>query len=216
MAQIDFLAGGGSFQIANLSGSGLGFYGGGFGYSVEVGSWQDTTFITNSVGTLQGPQVNNVKYLNIGSGIVNSASSGVPLTAIPNNLATLNIRFTHGSAVKTQNAVFHIFDRNNVNSPASGVTCRVAEIIHPDPVQNNNGSGDTTWMGITTNPLTGSATVGGSGITVPLVASPGVSGLRPNGADTTATQHDWYVAITASPDSVGSKLFAGFVLCEYL
>jgi len=45
MAQIDFLAGGGSFQIANLSGSGLGFYGGGFGYSVEVGSWQDTTFI---------------------------------------------------------------------------------------------------------------------------------------------------------------------------
>ena len=76
MAQIDFLAGGGSFQIANLSGSGLGFYGGGFGYSVEVGSWQDTTFITNSVGTLQGPQVNNVKYLNIGSGIVNSAKIG--------------------------------------------------------------------------------------------------------------------------------------------
>lgn len=216
MAQIDFLAGGGSYSIANLSGSGLGFYGGGFGYSVEVAAFQDTTFITNSAGTAQGPQVNNVKYLNIGSGIINSASSGVPLTAVPNALSTLNIRFTHSSAVKTQNAVFHIFDRSNINNPASGVTTRVAEIIHPDPVQNNNGSGDSVWIGVTTNPLTGSATVGGSGITVSMVNSPGVSGLSPNGSNTSATQHDWYLAISSSPDSVGSKLYAGYFLCEYL
>lgn len=216
MATINFLAGGGAFSINNLGGSGLGFYGAGFGYSVDVASFQDTTFITNSAGTAQGPQVNNVKYMNIGSGIINSASSGVPLTSIPNYLATLNIRFTHTSAVKTQNAKFYIYDRNSINSPASGVTTRIAQLIHPDTVQNNNGSGDTTWVGITTNPLTGSATVGGSGITVSLVASPGTSGLRPNGASTTDTQHDWYMAITASPDSVGSKTFAGFVLCEYL
>jgi hypothetical protein len=216
MAQIDFLAGGGSFPIANLSGSGLGFYGGGFGFSVDVGSFQDTTFITNSAGTAQGPQVNNVKYMNSMSGIINSASSGVMLRQIPNNLATLNIRFTHTSAVKTQNGVFHIFDRTNVNSPASGVTARVAQIIHPDTVQNDNGSGDVTWVGIATNPQTGSATVGGSGITVSLVSSPGTSGLRPNGADTTDTQHDWYIAVSVSPDSVGSKTFAGFCLLEYL
>jgi len=138
------------------------------------------------------------------------------LRQIPNNLATLNVRFTHSSAVKTQNCVFHIFDRSSVNNPASGVTARCAQIIHPDTVQNNNGSGDVTWVGITTNPQTGSATVGGSGITLSLVASPGTSGFRPNGADTSDTQHDWYVAISASPDSVGSKLFAGYALCEYL
>jgi len=216
MAAINFYAGGGTFSINNLGGSGLGFYGAGFSYSVDVGSFQDTTFITNSAGTAQGPQVNNVKYMNIGSGIINSASSGVPLTAIPNYLATLNIRFTHSSAVKTQNAKFYIYDRNNINNPGSGVTVRVAQLIHPDIVQTNNGSGDTTWVGVTTNPLTGSATVGGSGITVNGVASPGTSGLRPNGANTTDTQHDFYYAISCSPDSVGSKVFGGYFILEYL
>ena len=58
MASIYFFSG--TNQVRNLSGSGLGFYGGGFGYSVAVGSYQDTTFITSSVGTTQGPQCNNV------------------------------------------------------------------------------------------------------------------------------------------------------------
>jgi hypothetical protein len=40
---------------------------------------------------------------------------------------------------------------------------------------------------------------------MPLVASPGTSGFSPNGVGTIDTQHDWYVALSASPDSVGSK-----------
>lgn len=49
------------------------------------------------------------------------------------------------------------------------------------------------------------------------VASPGISGQRPNGAQTSATQHDWYFAISASPDSIGSKtMFALYFETEYL
>lgn len=205
MAQITFYSGE-TFNISNLSGSGLGFYGGGFGQSVEVGSYQDTTFITNGAGTSQGPQVDNVKWLNTASGIINGASSGVALTAVPNYLATLNIRFTHDSAVRTQNAKLRIYDRSSINNPASGVTCKVAELIHPDIVQNNNGSGDSTWE-----------TPTGSSVVMDLVASPGTSGLRPNGASTSDTQHDWYTVISASPDSIGSKtLFALYIELEYL
>lgn len=205
MAAVNFFAGE-NFAIENLSGSGLGFYGAGFGYSVDVGSWQDTTFITNGAGTTQGPQVDNVKYMNIGSGIVNGASSGIPLTAIPNYLATLNIRFTHNSAVKTQNAKLRIYDRSQINNAASGVTTKVAELIHPGLTQTNDGSGDTTWN-----------TPAGSAVIMDLVAAPGMSGLRPNGPSTTADRHDWYVAISASPDSIGSKTQYGlYIELEYL
>lgn len=205
MAQIDFYAGE-NFSIDNLAGSGLGFYGGGFGFSVNVGEYQDTTFITNGAGTSQGPQVDNIKWLNIGSGIVNGASSGIPLTSIPNYLATLNVRFTHSSAVKTQNVKLRIYDRTSINNPASGVTTKVADIIHPNTTQTNDGSGDTTWN-----------TPTGSSVIMDLVASPGMSGLRPNGADTSADRHDWYEAISASPDSIGSKsLFGLYIELEYI
>lgn len=204
MAQIDFYA-----NNINLNGSGLGFYGIGFGASVDVGSYQDTTFITNSVGTAQGAQVNNIKYQNVSSGIINSATSGVRLTQIPNNLSTLNIRFTHGAGVKTQNAKLRIYDRTNINNSASGLVAKVAELIHPDIVQNNNGSGDTNWL-----------TLGGSGSIMDLAVSPGASGfLAGNGSNgnATATQHDWYVVISESPDSVGSKTMnALYVSLEYI
>lgn len=205
MAAINFFAGE-NFAIDDLAGSGLGFYGGGFNQSVEVGAWQTATFITDGNGSSQGPQVDNIQFLNAGSGVVNGASSGIALTAVPNYLATLNPRFTHSSAVKTQNAKLRIYDRSNINNAASGVTTKVAELIHPDTVQNNNGSGDTAWN-----------TPAGSAVIMDLVSSPGMSGLSPNGASTTADRHDWYVAISASPDSIGAKTLYGlYVECEYL
>lgn len=205
MATLTFYAGE-QFAISAMQGSGLGFYGGGFGQSVNVGEYQDSTFITNGAGTSQGPQVDNIKWLNTASGIVNGASSGVALTAIPNYLATLNVRFTHTSAVRTQNAKLRVYDRTSINNPASGVLCKVAELIHPDTVQNNTGSGSSTWQ-----------TPTGSSVIMSLTASPGHSGLRPNGASTTADTHDWYFAISASPESIGSKtLFALYCELEYL
>lgn len=208
-AELKFYAGNG-FQIQDLSGSGLGFYGdSGFGASVSVGSYQGRTFITNGAGTTQGPEADNVKYLNAGSGILGQAGTGIALTAIPNYQSTLNIRFTYDSAVKVQNAELRIYDRSNINNNASGVTTKVAEIIHPTDSQTNNGSGDTTWY-----------TPGGSSVPVPLANSPGPSGqYAGNGSNSlwSATQHDWYVAISASPDSIGSKTLYGLSCSlEYL
>lgn len=209
MPTISFLAGNG-FTIQDLAASGLGFYGdAGFGASVKVGEWQGRTYITNGAGTSQGPEVDNVKYLNAGSGILGQAGSGIALTCIPNYQATLNIRFAHSPAIKTQNARVRIYDRVDPNNPASGVTTKVAEIIHPDLTQGNSGSGDTTWI-----------TPGGSGTVVNLAPAPGVSGLfAGNGSNGgwTDTQHDWYLAISASPDSIGSKVQYGlYVDLEYL
>ena len=207
MAAIEFWAAGyNDIQIHNLSSSGIGFYGSAFGNSVAVGEYQTTTYITNSNGTSQGPQINNVKYLNPSSGYVNSATSGMPLLNIPNYLSTLNIRFTHSSPVKTQNVKLYIYDRVSINNEASGVLTKVAEIIHPDVLQTATGSGDSNWI-----------TPTGSSVIVDLVASPGTSGFRPNGANTSDTRHDWYTVISASPNSVGSKTQYGlYTSLEYL
>jgi hypothetical protein len=213
VANISFYTTNGVSQaINNLSGSGLGFYGSTFGNSVAVGSYQQTTFVTNSAGTTQGVQAANVRFAAPSSGIVGSSTTGIPLTAIPNFQSTLNIRFDHSSAVQVQNGIIKIYDRVNVNSAASGVTTKLAEIIHVDPVQNNNGSGDTSWV-----TFSGIAAAGGQ--TLSLAPSPGASGFwAGNGSNSVRPDavHDWYLAISVSPDSISSKLFSLFMSVEYL
>lgn len=210
MASIDFYVNPNTDFNINTGPSGLGFFGnGGFGASVAVGSWQGHTFVTDGNGTVQGPEANNVQYLNAGSGILGQAGTGIGLQAIPNYQATLNIRFTHGSAVKTQNVELRIYDRVNINLGASGVTTKVAEIIHPGITQVANGSGDSQWL-----------TPAGSSVVCQLAPSPGMSGIfAGNGSNSTYsnTRHDNYVAISASPDSIGAKTAFGlYVSLEYL
>ena len=206
MATIEFYAGEGN-QIYNASSSGLGFYAdAGFSYSVPVGSYQGRTFITDSTGTSQGPEVDNCKYLNTSGVIVGQTGSGIHLKQLPNYLATLNIRFTHSTSVQVQNVYLYGCDRSgNKNNAPSGVTLYGASIIHPDTTQVMNGSGSNSWTWLN-----------GSGSTLNLVASPGVSGLSPNGTGTSASRHDWYVALTATPTSVGSKEFQLALTLEYL
>jgi hypothetical protein len=192
-------------HVENLSGSGLGFYGNGFGTSVEVGEYQDSTFITDGTGTIEGAQVNNVKYTHPNSGNVNGVDN-YGLQYIANKWATLNIRFSHTSAVKTQNAHLRIYDRSSINNPASGVVTKVAQLIHPATSQVVQGSGDTSW-----------STPGGSSIVLDLVSSPGYSGERPNGAQTTSMVHDWYAVISQNPTTIGSKTMNGLYFdVEYL
>lgn len=210
MASLDFYINTGTDFNIGSGPSGLGFFGNsGFGASVAVGAWQGTTFVTDGNGTVQGPQAMNVKYLNAGSGIPGTIGSGIGLQAIPNYQATLNIRFTHTSDVQVQNAEIRIYDRVNVDLPASGVTTKVAELIHPGNTQTANGSGDSQWI-----------TPGGSGVTVTLANSPGMSGFfAGNGTNSTyaGQRHDWYVAMSASPNSIGAKTQFGLLAqLEYL
>jgi len=204
-ADINFYAGE-DFQIYDTGGSGLGFYGASFGRSVAVGSYNARTFITNSNGTIEGPEVDNIKYYSSGSAIVGNSGTPLALTAIPNYKATLNIRFTFDEAVQVSSAEVRIFDRDDIDNAPSGVTCYIAEVIHSGLTQTNNGSGDVTW----TNAY-------GSGSILSLVDSPGTSGFSPSGIDTQDTRHDWYVLLSATPQSIGSKTqFALSVSLEYL
>lgn len=208
-ATIDFLAGS-DFTIDSLSGSGLGFYGdSGFGASVSTGSWQGRTFITNGAGTSQGPECDNIKYLNLGSGIIGQTGSGVALDHIPNYLSTLNLRLTVDTAVQATNGKVYCYDRVSINNSPSGVTCKMAELIHPSTSQLVTGSGDTVWT-----------TVAGTGSYLSMAPSPGPSGFYAgNGSNSTWSDrvHDWFLAISASPDTIGSKTQFGLLFTiEYL
>ena len=200
---------GADFDI-NTAGSGLGFYGdGGFGASVAVGTYQGRTYVTDGNGVVQGIEANNVKFLNAGSGILGQAGSGIGLQAIPNYQATVNVRFTHSSAVNVQNVEARIYDRSNINNAASGVLTKVAEIVHTSNIQEAaTGSGDDQWI-----------EAAGSGTVVGLVNSPAQSGIFAGDGTSTVTdvRHDWYLSISGSPSSIGSKSAYGmYVSLEYL
>lgn len=198
-----------AFDI-DLAGSGLGFFGaGGFGRSVAVGEYQDNTFATDANGAVAGQQANNVKYRHANSGEIEGAQV-LNLLNIANYHATVNIRFTHTSAVQVQNVEMCIYDRVNFGSGGVGVVTQLAELIHPSIVESGNlGSGDTAWQ-----------TAEGTGNMMELAQSPGTSGLYAgNGISSvqTDTRHDWYLAMSASPSSIGSKDDYGlFFSLEYL
>ena len=212
-----------------LSGSGLGFFGTEAGSSVQIGSYQDSTFISNADGSTTSGQANNTKYLasTHPSGMVAMGETGgagytVGLSGVKSMKGTLGIQFDHTSAVKTQNVQLRIYDRTNINNPASGVNTKAAEIVNFNGSTYSSqgsvgesssvvGSGDALWWGepwpaalVTKNYITNSVgtafyngtdsvaelantngdarlgqitgareTVGGSGVIVPLLDSPG-------------------------------------------
>ncbi len=215
-AAINFYAGT-DFNIADLTASGLGFYGsGGFGATIPIGTWNGRTFITDSGGTSQGPECDNVKYLNPTGAVLGQAGSGITLNKIPNYLSTVNIRFTYDTPVQVQNAYVRTYDRVTVGSPASGLTIALYEASHLDTNQTATGSGGPGTPTISGAHgwvvCTGGVTHTGMAIT----SSPGTSGLRPSGASTVDSRHDWFMNLSVSPDSLGAKTQAGlFCYLEY-
>jgi hypothetical protein len=237
MAEIKFYANikdqsGDGELINHAAGSGLGFYGNGFGISVPVGSQQTTTFVTNANGTAEGARLNNTTLISSGTPVtagtvsVNSASA-VNLDRLPNYLCPLNIRFTHSEAVKVQNCKLRVFDRNNINNHASGVVTYVYEARHPATSQSvsnlsHRGRVENSWYEFDpVNAMTDMA----------FTSSPGASGKNTNSQDTsptlgyssnegslhTSTRHDWYVALSSEPVTIGSKTNYGlYFTVEYL
>ncbi len=210
-ASISFFAGGYGLPINNLTGSGLGFFGPSFGQSVAVGGFQGSTYITDGNGVSQGPQVNNVQWAHPSSGTVQTGTV-VALNKIPNYQSTLNIHFNNTTAVRTQNAQLYIYDRTSTSNAASGVTTYAVPVIHPDTSQSVVGSGSTAWE--TPN---GSSFMNMSVYNNGVLYSPGLSGYGVNGGSTVDLNHDWYVNLSASPNSVGAKTLYGlFFQTEYL
>ena len=229
-AEISFWAGqngldtqfGGSFS-GTQPGSGLGFYGSSFGTSVQVGQYPESTFIASADGATEGPQANNCKYNGDVSGVLwNGSGTAVHVNTIPNESGALKVSFTYDSAVQTQNGLCTIHDRVNKDNDPSEISAYVAQLVNP----TNSGVGEVSGSGV--DPVTGSAQAWnsgedgwiqchGSGQTLTLLNGPGESGLHTGGDNTSGTRHDWYFALSASPDSIGSKTNVGIYFeTEYL
>jgi hypothetical protein len=193
-------------------GSGLGFYGdAGHSASVAVGAWQGRTFITNSTGTVEGAEAENIKYLNAGSGIFGQTGSGIGVDAWPYTQASLMIRFSHTSTVRVQNPELRIYNGSDIAVGAVGVTTKVGEIVHPweekQPATTGSGVNDGKWY-----------TPAGSSTKMSLSPSPGPTGVFVGAGNSTysSTVHDWFVGISSSPDNIGSKEYGLYVALEYL
>jgi hypothetical protein len=155
MASIYFSVLDSSSGVIGLGGSGLGFYGSTWGSSVSTLKYQDSTYITDSNGTTNGGEARNVKYLGTVAGpnasgcIVGISPTSGTIATANSSQATLLINFSHTSAVKVQNAQLRIFDRVNINSPATGVITKVAEIV------NFDNKAYATWVSNFGSPVVG-------------------------------------------------------------
>lgn len=218
--------------INHDAGSGLGFYGAGYGISVPVSEYQDSTWVTNQNGTATDQfQLGNTKYKSI-SGVSYNAGADLVNRMMPNYNVPLNVRFTHSEAVRVQNCKLRIFDRANIANQASGVTTKVYEARHPNGSTSvsglaHRGISNHAWqefdpeddmfdMTFTSSPgVSGLNTTAGE--TVPSGEAGFTSWTTQEGAAHQSTRHDWYVALSASPDSIGSKTNYGlYFTCEYL
>jgi len=233
-AEIKFYAnilGGANALIGHTAGSGLGFYGSNFGISVPVGAKQTSTFVTDANGVNQGAQLNNTSAVNTsadpGTTSINGALPAVNNDRVPNYLCPLNVRFTNDTPVRVQNCKLRIFDRNNINNPASGVTTYVYESRHPAVSQtvanlSHRGRSANSWVEF--GPVISMADM-------VFTSSPGASGLNTNSSDTnvnlgyasqdgalhSSSRHDWYLALSSEPESIGSKTQYGlYFSVEYL
>lgn len=204
-AELKFYANG--YEIPNTQGSGLGFYGANFGSPLTIGGWNQRTFVTSSDGTTQGVEADNCQWVSSTGVVLGSTGSGIHPLQVPNHQATVEVRLTNDTAVTVPTATAYFYDRYSIYNAPSGITYKALEIIHPGITQDSSGSGDTSWL-----------TPAGSSVTVSLAPSPGVSGLYAgNGSNSTwsDTEHSWFMAISCSPDTIGSKLGGLFVTCEF-
>ena len=187
---VRWYGGAGSPEIAPAASGGfntVGFFGASFGFSIRVGEYNTTTFRTNANGTSNGSQLPNVKYANVSGAYVGASLVAEELLEIENALSTLDIRLNTDSAIKTQNSKFRAFDRVNINNNPSGVTIYAAEVRKDQA--SVRGSGNQNWQSIY-----------GSGSVLSLYDQ----------TTANATQHDFFVILTATPNSIGEKTDIGF------
>jgi len=193
--------------------SGLGFFGDvGFDSAIAIGNYNGHTFVTNASGVVEGFECNNNKYDGI-SGVIHAQQGSLSLVNLPNELATINIRFTHGVSVFAQQARLYVFDGSftgivaNKTIPASNLTFQVAEIRHRSRLQTIASTySDTVWSDVSAS---------GSNF-IAVVNSPGLNGIREAGFEELSTQHDWYIAMACTPTQLGDKLFGMTFELEYL
>ena len=188
------------------AGEALGFYGfAGFGSPLSLNETNGRTFVADTTGATAKEECDNCRRSSASGVIVGQVGSGISLLNLPNYLTTINLRFTHPTAVLIQNARLVAFDGTTLATAPTGLSVYGAETIHTSRLQTDTGTGDSVWT-----------LMQGSGLQLDLVASPGTSGISPLGPATTDTRHDWYVALSAIPTTPGDKTFSFRADLEYI
>jgi hypothetical protein len=205
MAAINFFSDAALDDNVDISALALGFYGsGGFPASVAVSSYQGTTHVVDTGGTTDSGVTNNITWRHANSGSTEIGGTLRDMTYWKNWDATVNIRFTNAEAVLVQNAELRIYDGSDIDTAPSGVTVKAYEIINPEDTYGS-GEGEAAW----------STPAGATAMA--LCDSPGTSGAYALDVTPSAdVRHDWYVALSATPTTVGTKNFAAYVSLEYL
>lgn len=236
--------------IDHNEGSGIGFFGQGYGYPIALGKFNESTWVTNEDGTGTATiQLNNTRFLTQGTSNVQGTvdvneGNEINLSNLPNYLATLNIRFVNDAAVVASSPKLVIYDRNSISNHAVDVTTYCYEVRHPNPSQSATAlslRGDADgfkWYAFEKEAGDNPA----APVPMPLTPCPGPSGLNTTDTDTTTgdyntwlvsegltpatyggggtkafTQHDWYVAISCSPQQIGQKTsYALYFTVEYI
>lgn len=157
---------------------------GGLDTPITVGNWQDETHLgsgdpgTDQCGTNHVP---NVKYVSGTQFDGGGGTESLNDTNLVQTECTLRIEFTDASSVATSNGRFYAFDGSTETNEAVGIEAYAFE----------QGVGATSWTQINDD----SGNIGGDN-----------SGERLDLSDQSAgTEHYFYIAISARPESVGSK-----------
>jgi len=152
---------------------------------ITVAAWQDGTHAgSNDPGTDQcgANHMNNVKWLTSATMSVNGAGSeAINDTNLTANECTLRLHFNHSSAVAVTGARAYIYDGTTITTEGVEVEVNAFE----------RGVAATAWTLINDD----SGNIGGDN-----------TGERLNLANSgSATDHYWYIALSISPETVGSK-----------
>lgn len=118
------------------------FNGASFGTNITVGSYQDTTHISNNSDTHQctSNHVHNVKYLTSTTMSLDGAASA-NLSTLTTGNAPLKFNFSDASSVATSAASFYFYDGTTDATAMSGVTVQAAEAGVTSTWVAANGSG---------------------------------------------------------------------------
>ena len=151
--------------------------------NITVAAFNDGMHVGNGdPGTDQcgANHANNVKYLTDSTMSVDGAGSeNINDTNLAQDECSLNVNFAHGSAVALSSVLFYCFDGATPATRAPGL----------DVYDFERGVTATAWTKINDD----SAAQGGTG---------NGDSLQNRSAD---TSHDYYLALSASPESVGAK-----------
>lgn len=153
--------------------------------NITVASFQDGTHLGNGdPGTDQcgANHANNVKYLTSGTMSVNGAGSeNITDANLATTECTLRVHFTDAASVATSSARFYSYDGTTTTTEAVGVDAYAFE----------RGVAATAWTQINDD----SGNIGGDNTSERLAVT----------NQAAATEHTFYFAVSASPESVGGK-----------